>query len=49
MKKAYINPEMEIVEIKGQVLLAGSMNINSSADPVNSTDVLAPGYEGDDF
>ena len=28
MKKTYMHPEMEIVEIKGQVLLAGSLNIN---------------------
>ena len=47
MKKAYINPEMEIVEIKGQVLLAGSLNINTDVE-VNSGEVLAPEY-GDDF
>jgi len=27
MKKTYMHPEMEIVEIKSQVLLAGSMSV----------------------
>ena len=42
MKKAYINPEMEIVEIEGQVLLAGSLIINTEAEAVETGDVLAP-------
>lgn len=46
MKKTYINPEMEIVEIKGQVLLAGSLPLSETE--VNSGEVLAPEY-GDDF
>ena len=43
MKKAYINPEMEIVEIKGQVLLAGSLPLSETE--VNSGEVLAPEFE----
>ena len=43
MKKAYINPEMEIVEIKGQVLLAGSaVGANVYEDAANEGAVLAP-------
>ena len=48
MKKAYINPEMEIVEIKGQVLLAGSaLDLKDTGYDVNQ-ESLAPEY-GDDF
>ena len=46
MKKTYINPEMEIVEIKGQVLLAGSLPLSETE--VNSGEVLTPEFE-DDF
>lgn len=48
MKKTYINPEMEIVEVKSQALLAGSLPVFSDESPVNSGDVLAPEL-GDDF
>jgi len=45
MKKAYINPEMEIVEIKGQVLLAGSVfSLNETGFDVNE-ESLAPEFE----
>ena len=45
MKKAYINPEMEIVEIKGQVLLAGSVfSLNENGFDVNE-ESLAPEFE----
>ena len=47
MKKTYINPEMEIVKIKGQVLLAGSIPVFSDADPVETSEVLTPEF-GDD-
>ena len=44
MKKAYINPEMEIVEIKGQVLLAGSVfSLNETGFDVNE-ESLAPEF-----
>jgi hypothetical protein len=46
MKKVYLHPEMEIVEIKGQVLLAGSLPLSETE--VNTSEVLAPEY-GDDF
>lgn len=46
MKKVYLHPEMEIVEIKGQVLLAGSLPLSETE--VNSDEVLAPEF-GDDF
>ena len=44
MKKTYIHPEMEIVEIKGQVLLAGSpVGANVYDDPADGGGtVLAP-------
>ena len=43
MKKVYLHPEMEIVEIKGQVLLAGSLPLSETE--VNTEDVLAPEFE----
>ena len=49
MKKAYINPEMEIIEIDGQVLLAGSPFGIRSAGYNSESESLAPEYEGDDF
>ena len=42
MKKTYINPEMEIVEIKMQALLTGSLPLIDDAIEVGSDDVLAP-------
>ena len=41
MKKTYINPEMEIVEIKMQALLAGSLPLIDD-ETVDTGDVLAP-------
>ena len=47
MKKKYINPKMEIVEIKVQQFLAASLPTGSgSVDPANSD---APGYEDGGF
>ena len=43
MKKTYIHPEMEIVEIQGQVLLAGSpVGANVNDEPADGGTVLAP-------
>lgn len=43
MKKEYMNPEMEIVELNmHQMLLAGSME-KYDDDPVDDGDFLAPG------
>ena len=48
MKKIYIHPEMEIVEVKSQTLLAGSaFDLNSSGYDV-AEESLAPEF-GDDF
>ena len=46
MKKTYINPEMEIVEIKMQQhMLTGSVTIDTSADPIDPA--TADGHEFD--
>ena len=46
MKKIYIHPEMEIVEIKAQELLATSLPVSDTE--ITNTDILAPEL-GDDF
>ena len=44
MKKTYMHPEMEIVEIKSQVLLAGSLGVYD--DPtITSDEMLAPEFD----
>jgi hypothetical protein len=43
MKKTYIHPEMEMVEIQSQVLLAGSLPLSDVE--VNADEVLAPEFE----
>lgn len=43
MKKTYINPKMEIVEIKGQQILAGSLPTGDT--PTNPSNSDAPEYE----
>ena len=55
MKKAYMKPQMEVVEIKmGQQLLAGSNVSNASGNVFSgnvyggSGDARARGYEDDD-
>ena len=47
MKKKYINPKMEIVEIKNQQLLAGSLPTGSTPTSPGSSD--APEYEDGGF
>ena len=44
MKKKYFTPDMEIVEIKTQMILAASVGINNTgiSDP---TELLAPGMD----
>lgn len=45
MKKVYMTPDMEIVDIKlNQQLLAGSLDIDST--PINAGDVEAPELPG---
>lgn len=47
MKKTYINPEMQVVEINTPVLLTGSLPVFE--DAVNGEDVLTPELGNDDF
>ena len=45
MKKEYMNPEMEIVDIKmNQQLLAGSPDLGTDPDPVDPGSSDAPGF-----
>lgn len=46
MKKIYLHPEMEILEMESQELLAGSLPLSDVE--VNSEEVLAPEF-GEDF
>ncbi len=43
MKKEYMKPTMDVVEIKGTTLLTGSLPVVD--DTVGSDDVLAPSLE----
>lgn len=45
MKKEYVKPTMDVVEIKGSMLLAGSLPVND--DTVGSGDILSPEEELD--
>ena len=48
MKKVYMNPEMEVFELKmHQMLMAGSPTLPKSTDEVDSDDILAPEGEFD--
>ena len=47
MKKTYMNPKIEIVEIEDQQLLAGSLPTGSTPTDPGSSD--APEYEYDGF
>ena len=42
MKKKYINPEMEILEVEELSLLADSLPLDSEDQITNSGDILAP-------
>ena len=45
MKKEYMNPEMEVVELKmNQMLMAGSPTLPKSDEEVDENDILAPGF-----
>lgn len=47
MKKEYMNPEMEIVDIKmNQQLLAGSPDLSTDPDPIDPGSSDAPGLPG---
>ena len=46
MKKTYINPEMEIVEILVQhQMMAGSVGIDPDATPIDPNDADSPEFE----
>ena len=45
MKKKYINPEMELLEVEDLSLLASSLPV--SDEEVGTDDVLAPDFEED--
>ena len=46
MKKKYINPEMEVIEIKTTCMLAASLPKSDSSTIDSSGDILAPEYTG---
>ena len=49
MKKIYLAPEMEVVEIEKKIqLLAGSVNmsVDSTEDPILPSDMDAPLFSG---
>ena len=48
MKKTYINPKMEIVEIQVQQLLAGS-TVPTGSTPTDPASSDAPSYEDGGF
>lgn len=48
MKKKYINPEMEVIEIKTTCMLAASLPKSDSPTIDNAGDILAP-EQSEDF
>ena len=46
-KKQYINPEIEVVKIATQQMLAASLGVGT--DPTDPASSDAPFFEGDDF
>lgn len=49
MKKTYINPEIEIVKIKAQQLLAGStLGIDESVEITDESKLLSREFDFDD-
>ena len=45
MKKTYICPEMDVIELKKQTLLAGSVPMEKSDTEItNQNEILAPEY-----
>jgi len=48
-KKAYINPELETIEVKAISLLAGSTDAPLSDEPQNNSDALSPRYDDISF
>lgn len=42
MKKIYMSPAMDVIELKKQTLLAGSLPLNDSPTIESAGDILAP-------
>jgi hypothetical protein len=50
MKKIYNSPEMDVIELKQQTLLAGSVTFTvDDTNPIDANTVDAPTFADDDF
>jgi len=50
MKKTYINPELEVVKIATQQMLAGStLTIDDSIEITDETNLLSPSFDDETF
>ena len=49
MKKTYISPEMDVMELEQQALLAGSVTFTVDESPIDANTVDAPTFVDDDF
>jgi hypothetical protein len=50
MKKTYINPELEVIKIATQQMLAGStLTIDDSIEITNETNLLSPSFDDETF
>jgi len=47
MKKTYISPVLDVIELKKQTLLAGSLPLSDSPTIENSGDILSPEFSED--
>ena len=49
MKKTYINPNMEVVTIATQQMLAGSPKVSTGTTPTDPNDSDSHFFDGDDW
>ena len=51
MRKIYINPEMTIIQLSfTQQILSGSIDVNSTGDPIDASNAASRGTDfSDDF
>lgn len=49
MKKIYNSPEMDVIELKQQTLLAGSVTFMVDENPIDAETVDAPTFLDEDF
>ena len=50
MKKTYINPELEVIKIATQQMLAGStLTIDNSIEITDETNLLSPSFDDETF